>query len=329
MGQYSSFIYVFCIVLLLAGCSISREEQTAVHIGILVAGDTRLEKVEGMKKGLNDLGMDTRNVAFSIYNAKNDMAELKKQAERLIEQGPDIVVGTGVAEGLAIAETMELGAKCPVVLIGITSPGVSDIQSAYQTKGIPVTGVENSYIELTAKRMELLQLLFPNRERFVVLHDPGVKASELALERVEETAARYGYSFEAISIRSEADIKQLSQRHFTVHEAILTLPSHYIESQNRAIQQLSTQKRVPIMGLTETEVKKGYTASYGVSYENQGYQASRLVLRMVNEKSSKTVPFELPDTVSLKINVAAAENIDVSFSRIGLSYGEDIFAGGE
>ncbi|MED0672233.1 ABC transporter substrate-binding protein [Aneurinibacillus aneurinilyticus] len=329
MRKYSRFICTFCIIMLLSGCSIFHEEHTAVHIGILAAGDARLEKVAGMKKGLNDLGLDTPNVVFSIYNAKNDIAELKKQAKYLIGQGPTIVVGTGVAEGLAIAEAMGPETRRPVVLIGVTSPGVSDIQSVYQAKDIPVTGVENGYIELTAKRMELLHLLFPDRKRFVVLYDPDVKASKLALECVEAAAAKYSYSFEAVSIGRDADIKQFSLRHFTEQEAILTLPSHYIESKNQVIQQICLQKRVPIMGLNETEVKKGYTASYGLSYESQGYQASRLVLRMLHEKSGKSVPFELPDTVSLKINVAAAEKAGLSFSKIGLSYGEDVFAGGE
>jgi putative ABC transport system substrate-binding protein len=330
MMRNKVFLIFLFPLLFLTGCALLyRQEDKPVYLAILVAGETRLEKVDGLKRGLEEIGWNDSKVKYEIYNAENDTVRMKKMARLLLDRKPDLVIGTGVAEGVAIAEAMKEEQRRPVVLIGVTSPQVSGIATAYRTRGIPVTGVENGYIELTEKRLELLRLLFPNRDKTVVLYDPGVKASELALKHVEKTAQKHGYVIETIPVHGPQDIERLYEKEFTGKEAIITLPSHYIEAQSDSLVNLSLRKKTPIMGLNETEVKNGYAASYGTSYEEQGYQAARLVLRMLRENAKGALPFEMPDTVQLKINAAAVHKIGETFSKIGISYGDDVLAGGE
>lgn len=329
MKFYRAMMYAVFVVCLLAGCSASSPEREPLRVGILVAGDARLEKAEGMKQGLRDLGMQEKEVIYKIYNAKNDIQELARQAQKLVGENVDVVVGTGVAEGMALAQEMKSATRKPVVLIGVASPHASEIQALCQRKGISVAGVENGHIALTPKRMELLRLAFPHRDQMVVLYDPNVKASEWALVLAKETADQQGYAIDTMPVGEDADIKRLYERSFTKRESILILPSHYIEAQTAAIQQLSLQRKVPVMGLNEAQVKAGYTLSYGVSYEHQGYQAAKLLLRMVGEEPRVGIPFEMPDIVALKINFATVDKIGESVSKIGMSYGDDVFTGGE
>jgi putative ABC transport system substrate-binding protein len=179
-------------------------------------------------------------------------------------------------------------------------------------------------VELTGKRMELLRLLFPERDSILVFYDPRLQASLLALQKARETAALHSWQIEPVPVKNDSDIQSLHDRSFGDKESILILSSYYLESKFREIRDLSFQKKIPVMGLHESETLAGYTASYGISNFDQGKQSARLVIRALDRQNPGNLLFEMPDVVRLKLNMQAAAKLGVHFSPLGLTYGEKI-----
>lgn len=319
----SAFIVLIVFIgLVLSGCtSPAKEEELPITIGVLTMGESRNAKFEGLRQGLSELGLVEPQINFSLFNAYDNEEELEAGAQGLIRQKPDVLVAAGVIEAEALARNLKGKPVISVVMIGVTFP--SSLQAVFSEQGIPTTGVDNGHIELTGKRMELLRLIFPNRDRFLLVYDPRIKASTLALQQAQEVAKSNHYNIEPIPIAGDYDLTKLTKRSFSSKEAMLILPSYYLESRFREIRNLSLAGRIPVMGLYDTEAEAGYTASYGISYFDQGSQAARLVVRMVKEKRS--IPFEMPDSVYLKLNLKAVEQIGESVSPVGLSFANKIY----
>ncbi|MHB1405271.1 MAG: ABC transporter substrate-binding protein [Desulfitobacteriaceae bacterium] len=327
MRKLSGLLWLMLILLVLtetlAGCANSGVAAVPARIGVLTIGDSRMIKVQGLQKGLQELGLTGAEVAFEIFNAKDDQKKLAEEALKLVQGLPDVIVVTGVVEAEALMEKLAGSKPIPVVMIGVTSPKDLQLIKGYEELGIPVTGVANGHVELTGKRMELLYLLFPQRSHILLLYDPRLRASVLALERARQSV-QDSYSIEPIPISNDQDLESFRRRSFSARDSILVLPSYFLEARFREIRDISLQKRVPVMGLYESETEAGFTASYGLSYFDQGYQAARLVIRMLKGEAAG-IPFEVPDSVQLKINVQAADYIGESVSPVGLSYGEKVY----
>lgn len=325
LNTYSLLILMLLGFALLTGCTntLTGTDQT-VRIGILMIGDSRTAKIEGMKQGMKDLGWTGQQVEYVIYNAKEQQERLLAGAQSLIDQNLNVLVATGVVEAQFLVEAMRGKSTTPVVLLGVTSPVELELKKSFADAGIPVLGVDNGHVELTGKRMELLRLLFPERDRILVFYDPRLRASLLALQKARETAALHSWQIEPVPVSNDSDIQSLHTRSFGDKESILILSSYYLESKYREIRDLSFQKKVPVMGLYETEMLAGYTASYGISNYDQGNQSARLVIRALDRQNPGNLLFEMPDVVRLKLNMQAAAKLGVHFSPLGLTYGEKI-----
>ncbi len=320
-------IYLVTVLLIwmifsLSGCTTQpKESDFPIEIGVLIMGESRNEKFTGLREGLSDLGLSEPQVNYILFNAYDDEQRLQDGANELIRQKPDVLVAAGVIEAEALAQSLKGKPIIPVLMIGVTSPG--NLQAAFSEQEIPTTGVDNGHIELTGKRMELMRLLFPKRERFLLIYDPRINASVLALKQAQELARNQAYLIAPIPISGDQDLAELDKYPFSSQDVLLIFPSYYLESKFREIRDLSLERRIPVMGFYDTEVEAGYTASYGIPYFDQGYQAARLAVRMANEK--RTIPFEMPDSVYLKLNTEALKQMGENLSPIGLSFGDKIY----
>lgn len=327
-----SLLVLVLLLGILSGCSDpANKPYKSARIGVLTVGDSRADKIEGLRRGMEELGWPEPRAEYLIYNSKDHEERLAEGVSRLVVQKPDVLVVTGAVEAEAVVSGLngkEAGgtAGMPVVFIGVSSPEELGLRERCEAAGIPVLGVDNGHVELTGKRMELARLLFPERTKILLFYDPRLRASLLALQKARETAERNSYAIEPVPIRNEEELENAQKRIYSPDESILILPSYFLEAKFREIRDLSFANKIPVLGLYETEVESGYTASYGISYYEQGYQSARLVVKALSGNAGSGVPFEPPDVVRLKLNGKAAERLGISISPPGLSFGEKIMS---
>ena len=93
------------------------EAQKVYRIGVLVAEDQFVTAVEGFKKKMSEVRyLEDKNIKYEFYNAKGDVDALKKLAEKIVRDGPDLIVTSSTTATVPVAKLTE-GGHIPVVFL--------------------------------------------------------------------------------------------------------------------------------------------------------------------------------------------------------------------
>lgn len=310
-------VFVFSVVTIFSLVFLdgNDEVESQFHIGVLLTGDSRIEKLDGLKEGLEDLGYEKEALQFSVYNGKDQLHVLPSFAEQAIEDDPDIIVTMGAVETLIIKEHLDLlGEEIPVVFAGIAAPLELGIIEDYRHPGGMFTGVDNYHLNLSAKRLEMLTKLVPDMERTLVLYDGSVDVSVMSLGIVKDVAEQLGTEIKAFDTFDKRMFEEMEES-LQQTDGILVLPSYNIESLAGEITDFTLKHNVPSMGIFEKDVEVGFLASYGSPFFYQGYQSARHVSLILQGNHPSVIPVELPDTIKFLINDSVRAKLGVELDE--------------
>lgn len=290
--------------------------EESVEIGVLMIGKNRYEKFTGLEVGLKDLGYSAKNIHFTVKNAHDDEELIGRQIDQLIEEKPDLIVTLGGIETLRLKEKMdEANIEIPVVFAGLAAPKELGLIKDYKSPGGIFTGINNYHASISGKRLEMLTSLIPAIDKVHVVYDSKIDVSKLSLEETKNAARKLGVDIAPCDASKEClDTLWKSAGN---GEAILVLPSFRIESLTEEIVELTSEKKIPAMGLYDFEAEKGLLASYGSSFYSQGYQAARFVSLILQGNKPRDLPVELPDGIRFVVNQQTKD-------ALGVSYNEDL-----
>lgn len=278
-------------------------------------GESRIEKLSGLKKGLRDLGYEKTSIEFDVKNASDNEEKLETEIVEMLKNKPDLIVTLGGVETLALKEKMEEHQiKIPVVFAGVAAPKEIGLIEDYRSPGGLFTGINNYHTSISGKRLELFHELVPSIKRFHVLYDQNIKVSMLSFENTKEAAERLSLQILPVNV-SDPNFMVHLNRNLQDNDALLMLPGFRIESLTSEIAQFSKEYSVPTMGIYGYEVEEGILASYGVSFKDQGYQAARYVSLIIQGNSPSDIPVELPDTIRFYINQKVEAELGVKLNN--------------
>lgn len=304
---------ILIVVLLI---DFSGEKENTYQIGVLLTGDSRLEKFRGLEQGLYELGYEKGTFQFNVYNSQDDLDELEILAKEAVRNQPDILVALGAIEALTIKDAMEKqGVTIPVVFAGIAAPKELGLIEDYRNPGGLFTGVDNNHLNLSAKRLEMLINLVPRIERVIVLYDRELDVSVMSLDRVKEAAKELDIPIVSFHTMGEPDLFKTLEKTVKSTDGLLILPSFHIEALSKEITEFALEHSLPSMGIFEENMQYGFLAGYGVPFYEQGFQSARLVSLILQGADPAIISVELPDQVKFLINDSVRKQIGASLDH--------------
>src|SRR3989338_5319192 len=197
-------------VLLLFTSSPLALAQSVYRIGALVADDQFVPAFEGFKKRMAELAyIEGKNIRYEFYNAKGSREALKRLAQKLVQDKPDLIVTSSTTATAPMAKAIQ-GTNLPVVFLSAGNP-LAFVKS-YVSSGNNLTGITTSSIDLTEKRMEVLKELVPGIRRVIALHNPKSENYEANLKATRAAASRLGLVLVEVNAQSgEELIKRASE----------------------------------------------------------------------------------------------------------------------
>jgi putative ABC transport system substrate-binding protein len=135
----------------------------------------------GFAEGRN-LVIDER---FVPYGAQQNV----EVARELVALKPDVLL---TASTLVTLAAQRASAKVPIVFAWVADPVSAGIASDYARPGGNATGVTNRYLEITAKRVELMRELLPAAKRIAMVTGVFDHVIEAALVPAEKVAGQLG-----------------------------------------------------------------------------------------------------------------------------------------
>lgn len=332
MGRQRILGMIIIVAFLVSGCGLKPDTgatNPSHRVGVLVGTDFRLSKVEGLMDSLPAYGyVPGNNIELVVKNAKGDNEQLLPLAQELVDAGVEVLLTAGRIETEAAKEAVQLSG-IPIVFMGLTGIKEDGLVKDLLHPKEGLTGVHNDHAALSGKRLELLVKLLPDIEKVLVLYDPNVRPTREGLAATREAAAKIGIDITEAAVATPQDIGAVLDRVGHEVQGILLLPSVFLESAGaRALAPLALELGLPVMGVEHTGEEQGLFAIYGITPYDQGYQAARILAKILSGQQTRDIPVEPPSTLRLTVNMGVAEQLNLTPDPVMLGYADLVFGEG-
>lgn len=315
---------ITCITLLVIALQWSEGALAPVRqkkIGVLVASDLRMSKVSGLQEGLPHYNLTpNQNVSLILKNARDDLSELPRLAQELVNENVDVIVTTGTFETFTAKEALG-ERKTPVVFIGVGCSVEMGLVRDTVNPGCNITGVDSHYVQLSGKRLEYLKRLAPSIKQVMVLYNPLSTPIGPSAVYLYEAADKLNVQLNLQQATTPAEVREiLAKSQLEGNDAVMLMCSLLFEQMTEELAQWGKNQGIPVMGVSEQQTEKGLLASYGLPYKEEGRQAARIVSNVLRKKDPADIPIESPAKLDFYLNVETAKSIGIPLNRPQLPF---------
>jgi putative ABC transport system substrate-binding protein len=333
MGRLKIIGVALILAMLLSGCNLQPDSGTSEprRVGVLVGTDFRLAKLEGLLDSLPAYGYTPgNNIELIVKNAKGCNQDLLSLAKELVAEGVEVILTTGRVETEAAKKAVQVD-NPPILFMGLTGIQEEGLVKDLLRPREGLTGIHNDHAALSGKRLELLVKLVPQIKRVLVLYDPNVVPTIEALAAVREAAVKLEVTIEEVPVSDAADIAWALQEQGPRADGILLLPSVFLESEGaHTLVPLALEQGLPVMGVEHGEEEKGFFAVFGITPYDQGFQAARILAKILAGQTPGDIPVEPPAVLKLTVNLDVAEQLGLALDPSMLGYADVLYReGGE
>jgi putative tryptophan/tyrosine transport system substrate-binding protein len=255
---------------------------------------------------------EPEDFVVGVRFTRGDFEALPTVTQEFIQQGVDVLV---LGSTSALNAATKIAPKTPVIFVASVDPVTLGAVRSYARPGANLTGVTNEDVELSPKRLELLQALVPGLKRVLFAYDGGNTASALELKAYREAGRALGIELVERNLRTQSDAQRTfaQLRKADAHAILapfavtLNIPSFIIEAAARL--------HLPTMFHDRFYVERGGLASYGVNLYESGRQAARLLDKVIRGVQPGDIPIEANNRVEFVVNARVARAINLAISR--------------
>lgn len=267
--------------------------------------------VEGLKAGLRELGLaEGRDVAFEIRFTQGDAAVAREGAVAYANAGVDLIFTSNEEP---TRQAMAATTKIPIVFTLIGDPVAAGIVGKLAAPEGNVTGIASLTPELAAKRLELLRTLAPAARRVWAIHEANDRISAAAAANAAAAAKQLGLDLVTRSVATREDLAR-TLKEIRRGDALLA-PDRGRLDVSGVLLDLSLAARLPAVFTASFYVGYGGLASYGADYYAEGFQAARLVARILRGARPQELPVEGADKLDLAVNLKTAADLRLTVPR--------------
>jgi putative ABC transport system substrate-binding protein len=290
-------------------------------IGVLTIGSPD-SRIDAFKEGLRDVGyLEGKNIAV-VWRFAMDQERMGGFAAELVGLAPQVVVATSSVPARAIHEATT---TIPVVFVAVSDPVEQGFIATLARPGGNMTGLSNTNVELSGKRLEILRDVLPKIRRVAVLINPGNPVSGAALHELVGPAQRLGIVLEPIEARNAFELGvALAMATGQRIDALFVGPDPLFLQQARQLGEFTTRRRLPTMHTNRELVEAGGFVSYGPSLSAMYRRAATYVDKILKGAKAADLPVEQPTKFELVINLKAAKALGLEIPPTVLARTDEV-----
>jgi len=287
------------------------------HIGLLYGGSlsaflTNDTGASALAKGLASGGyVEGSNLKITYRAAESHPERLRELAEHLVSLKVDLLIVPGSMQAVLAAKAATR--NIPIVYSNAGDPLAAGIVKSLSVPGGNITGITDSGMTLSAKRLELLKRIVPGLGAVAILRTPNNPVADREMPNAQEGAQALGISLSIYETNTLEEIKRAFNE-FGANgiTAFYVIPSSLFLNQRAAIVELSVSRRLPGVYPLYDFVRAGGLLSYGSSLLARNYETGVYAARVLNGQDPSTLPVERLLKFELAINLAAARQLGLS-----------------
>jgi putative ABC transport system substrate-binding protein len=289
--------------------------QSEIHrIGVLTPGGTYDPVLMGLHEGLNNLGYrEGNNVTFIVEDTNGSISGLAPRAAKLLAAKPDMLYTVATAHTIAAKQATT---TVPVVFAWVGDPVHTSLIANYASSKNNLTGICNSSDFLSGKRLEVLLEVAPKVRRLLAIVAPNEAIAQSSIRFLQEAAKKFGVQVSRRDATTEEEIKRgLRETPRGSVDAIYHVPSAFVATHIGLLIEKARQDKIPLVVHEGSMAEKGALLSYGPDFRSVGVQSARLVAKVLKGEKPLDIPSEMPERLSLVLNLSTAKAIGLKVPR--------------
>jgi putative tryptophan/tyrosine transport system substrate-binding protein len=278
---------------------------------------------EPFVQGLRDLGyVEGHNIAFERRYAENKEEILPSLATELVRLQPEVILAIGTGAAWAAKNATQ---TIPIVFARVGDPIGSGLVSSLARPGGNLTGLSLQYVDIEAKRLELLIMAVPDAKRVGALWDPRFPTAGATLKLYEGAARSLNLELVPAEVQSVDDlepaIRSIAEQRAG---ALIVVPGSIFAEHLRRMADLTAKARLPVMLYRRDFVEAGCLMSYGIILPDMYRRAAAYVDKILNGAKPADLPVEQPTKFELVINLKTAKALGLTVPQSLLARADEV-----
>jgi putative ABC transport system substrate-binding protein len=288
-----------------------RAQQAAKSYRLAYLALTSDQDVLIVKQRLDELGYsEGKNLVFDFRSAEGRLERLPQLAAKLVATNPDVIVtgfGTETAKAAQAATT-----TIPIIFTSAGDPIGAGIVKSLNRPGANITGINSQTVEVSGKRLQILEELAPGLRIVAVIVSPGYPFTTVALPQLKAAAGARGLRLEICEVRTPDELPAKVEAVVKAGATGLTiLETPVLLGLRRQIADLAAKLRLFAIYTSRDFVDAGGLMSYAADRRQQYRRAAELVAKILEGERPADIPVEQPTKFDLIINLKAAKVLGI------------------
>jgi putative ABC transport system substrate-binding protein len=259
---------------------------------------------QAFRQGLRDQGyVEGQNATIEFFFADGRPERLRDMATELVRTKVDVIVTESV---LAAREARNATATIPIVTAVHGDP--VGLAASITRPGGNVTGLSLLAPELSGKRLQLLQEVYPKATSVAIIWNTNNVAAARYLAESRSAARSLGLQIQSVEVREPSDLDAAFDAIVAARpSALMTLPDGMLLANATRIVEFATRSRVPALFPDQEFAAAGGLIAYGPSLAANFRLAATFVVKILKGAKPADLPIEQPTMFSLVINLKTAK----------------------
>jgi putative ABC transport system substrate-binding protein len=301
----------------LAACNGAEPDSKVYKIGIsqIVTHPALDATRQGVIDGMAQAGYtEGDNVEFDYQTSEGDPSLVASIAQKFVADGVDAIVSIATPDSQASVSAAE-GTDIPVIFSAVTDPVGAGLVTDWESHaGENVTGVSDMIV--VGDDVKLIKQIVPDIITLGTLYNAGEDNSVFLTRKLKEATDALGITVVEATVSTSADVLGAAESLVGRVDAIWVGTDNTVVSGLEALIGVCEQYQIPLFASDDPSIERGAIAAFGFDYYDIGIQTGKMLARVLEaDGDASGIAVEKGEVISLSINTAAAERMDVTIPQ--------------
>lgn len=266
---------------------------------------------ESFLQGLREYGyVDGQNIALDYRWARGEYDRLPAMAAELVAHGVDLIAAFGPPPAKAAKNATS---TIPIVFeVGNDAVEAGLVTSLAQPGG-NATGLSILFVQVTAKRLELLCELLPGAKTIGLLVNPKSPTAEPSIRGASEAAKAKGVQLSVFNASTVSEINAAFTAAVGARvQGMIVSADPFFDTQRTLLVGVAAREKLPSIYFEDEFPNAGGLISYGSSLADVYRQMGLYAGKILKGAKPSELPVEQPTKFRLAINTRTAHDLAIS-----------------
>ena len=304
------FVWAGMIALSALGTDVQPAEK--IHrIGILSAASEVPQFFDAFSQRLRELGyVEGKNIVVERRYAAGEIDRLPQFTAELLKENVEIILAVTVP---AVIAAKNASTTVPIVMHNVPDPVEVGLVGSLASPGGNITGTSSLGVDLSGKRLELLQETVPKLARVAVLWNAADRGMVLMSDRIQTAGNALGVTIKPLAVRDTKDVNAaLSEAVKSRPDALYMIADRLTSLHFKQLLDFAEKFKLPSMFEDEVFVNAGGLMAYGADRAEMNRRVAVYIDKILKGAKPADLPVEQPKKFEFVINLKTAKQIGLT-----------------